>query len=394
MFLESINPLKLGISLAFLKGGVALLTALLATAAALAQTSSARWVWWTSVTRGYFPNKGAAVAAMQQSSPENAKLTIESPLGIVNGELAFKYTAPPVNFSITPWIYHLPYCPRSTEEEARACFLGLHAPVPECPAVELIDKTSAWITRAFIPGLPDIPYVQYKLLQRLIHGYPIIEGVCSIYVADIEMWRDQTVTCPPNYRLNTAARRCDYGPSAFVYGTPLPLPQRCEGNPCDVASGDKYQRETDYQSASLAFARSYHSLMQENASVMGVGWNHSYSDRLFLAGTRVWGVLYGSGYQETLTSRGGDYFTASQQGHIEVRHDPAGGWVLYRSDGGRDLFDGVGLLRRRERPGYLAADIIRDAMYCPKTVFRLLREYSGHLVSQDGGGGAILQAAV
>ena len=35
-----------------------------------------------------------------------------------------------------------------------------------------------------------------------------------------------------------------------------------------------------------------------------------------------------------------------------------------------------------------------DAMYCPKTVFRLLREYSGHLVSQDGGGGAILQAAV
>ena len=33
-------------------------------------------------------------------------------------------------------------------------------------------------------------------------------------------------------------------------------------------------------------------------------------------------------------------------------------------------------------------------VYCPKKVFRLLREYSGHLVSQDGSRGAILQAAV
>ena len=36
----------------------------------------------------------------------------------------------------------------------------------------------------------------------------------------------------------------------------------------------------------------------------------------------------------------------------------------------------------------------RRDLYCPKKVFRLLREYSGHLVSQDGSGGAILQAAV
>lgn len=36
----------------------------------------------------------------------------------------------------------------------------------------------------------------------------------------------------------------------------------------------------------------------------------------------------------------------------------------------------------------------RGQLYCPKKVFRLLREYSGHLVSQDGSGGAILQAAV
>jgi len=34
------------------------------------------------------------------------------------------------------------------------------------------------------------------------------------------------------------------------------------------------------------------------------------------------------------------------------------------------------------------------AMYCPKKDFRRLREYSGALVSQDGGGSAILQTTM
>ena len=39
-------------------------------------------------------------------------------------------------------------------------------------------------------------------------------------------------------------------------------------------------------------------------------------------------------------------------------------------------------------------DYPEEVWYCPKKDFRWLREYSGHLVGQQGSGGAILQTAM
>ena len=53
--------------------------------------------------------------------------------------------------------------------------------------------------------------------------------------------------------------------------------------------------------------------------------------------------------------------------------------------GGANLGDGR-LNRRLVR----VAERLGVYLYCPKKDFRRLREHSGHLVSQDGGGRAIL----
>lgn len=42
----------------------------------------------------------------------------------------------------------------------------------------------------------------------------------------------------------------------------------------------------------------------------------------------------------------------------------------------------------------IAYEIQAGDRYCPKKDFRRLRESSGHLLSQDSGGGTILQATV
>lgn len=55
------------------------------------------------------------------------------------------------------------------------------------------------------------------------------------------------------------------------------------GNPVEVVSGNKYQREIDYQSfnTGLAFVRHYNSSLTEHDLGLGPGWRHSFHVALY-----------------------------------------------------------------------------------------------------------------
>ncbi|MBQ0758888.1 MAG: RHS repeat-associated protein [Zhongshania sp.] len=57
------------------------------------------------------------------------------------------------------------------------------------------------------------------------------------------------------------------------------------GNPIDIGTGNKFQREFDYRHAGvtpLVFERYYNSLQSPTRSALGYGWRHSYSRQLLL----------------------------------------------------------------------------------------------------------------
>ena len=62
------------------------------------------------------------------------------------------------------------------------------------------------------------------------------------------------------------------------------------GNPIEVASGNKYQREIDYLGfgTGLAFTRHYNSLLADEDESLGPGWRHTY--QVSLAGIREGGL--------------------------------------------------------------------------------------------------------
>jgi len=55
------------------------------------------------------------------------------------------------------------------------------------------------------------------------------------------------------------------------------------GNPCNVATGNKFQVETDFSNAALSFRRSYNSLNLVNLG-LGAGWRHNFQRKLSVDG--------------------------------------------------------------------------------------------------------------
>ncbi|MEI2780610.1 MAG: DUF6531 domain-containing protein [Candidatus Competibacter sp.] len=153
---------------------------------------------------------------------------------------------------------------------------------------------------------------------------------------------------------------CYYKIKGQVVGNPL-LTGCTEGNPCNVRNGDKSETETDYRGPALSFVRYYHSLAQGASGELGIGWSHSYSDRLSLNGAGLSGVIFGSGYQVPLLAKQGGttHYQSSEPPAVEVHKIPEG-WALYRENGGRDTFDLQGRLLRREEPNGHSVSIVRD----------------------------------
>lgn len=120
-------------------------------------------------------------------------------------------------------------------------------------------------------------------------------------------------SCPPNMRYNATTGACakdeEKGP---------PPPGGCAGNPINIAVGNKFQAETDYQSTSapaLRFSRAYNSLD-------GL-WRHNFSTRLRISNTNISLVM----------SNGQEYFFI-RNGLLQVTAEPTIPGVLISADKG------------------------------------------------------------
>lgn len=142
---------------------------------------------------------------------------------------------------------------------------------------------------------------------------------------------------------------CPPDPSApaFVQIT-CPLPDdkgppkenSCVGNPIDIASGNKFQLETDYISTStpaLAFQRSYN-------STDGL-WRHNFSSSLRLTSDSVVTVALHHGRELVFTLSGSNFVPRNpDQGLLERKGN---GWEYLSADNERLVFDNDGRLLRQ-----------------------------------------------
>lgn len=113
------------------------------------------------------------------------------------------------------------------------------------------------------------------------------------------------------------------------------------GNPCDPATGNKLQVETDYVSNSgLSIIRTYNSQGKVNRSI-GRGWTHRFEKKLFIGSDTI-GVQNSSGKSEAWTKVGGAWVGPNDTEISLV--ETANEFILERSDGRVENYNHDGAL--------------------------------------------------
>jgi YD repeat-containing protein len=158
-----------------------------------------------------------------------------------------------------------------------------------------------------------------------------------------------------------------------------PPPESCQFNPINIAVGNKYQNETDFQSATsphLGFTRSYNSF--------DGFWRHNFSTRLVIAGSSM-RLIHADGRELSFTVSGStatptvdEFGTMTQAGGVwtytapsqEVyRFDGQGRLTSYRSDDARLLtLTYAGATTTVTSDSGEALSFTQDAKYQPLTL--------------------------
>ncbi|MCS0096600.1 RHS repeat-associated core domain-containing protein [Vibrio cholerae] len=135
-----------------------------------------------------------------------------------------------------------------------------------------------------------------------------------------------------------------------------PETELCVGNPINLATGNKYQQETDYVSAGmepLVFTRHYNSqlALSGKQSDVGIGWSHNYSNKVIFdkeSHGENMVVLHRPDGKELAFYRTNAVWMPTWKSDDRLYKDS--GWRYQRADGVVELYDSNGQLIRTVHP--------------------------------------------
>jgi RHS repeat-associated protein len=118
----------------------------------------------------------------------------------------------------------------------------------------------------------------------------------------------------------------------------LGQPEVCTGNPCDPATGNKYQQETDFSSTKtgLSFIRHYNSGSSDSDNDLGHGWTHQWAAKLVIETGKI-KVQQADGRGETFTDNNG-LWQGDSDTHLALTQD-ATGFTLVTDRGVTERYD-------------------------------------------------------
>jgi len=128
-------------------------------------------------------------------------------------------------------------------------------------------------------------------------------------------------------------------------------PDQCIGNPCNPATGNKYQSEIDYRSpdGTISFTRSYNSGANKDLG-LGYGWSANATPYLEINST-ILTVWRGDGRGEHFTKNASGAWQGEADSEL-ILAQGATGYTLTHQDGATERYDSMGkLLSSTNRAG-------------------------------------------
>lgn len=121
------------------------------------------------------------------------------------------------------------------------------------------------------------------------------------------------------------------------------------GNPCDAATGNKYQRETDYAASNIGLSVVRHYSSQSNFDLgFGKGWSMPFYKRLVI-GTKKVRIYKGNGSSEGFVKRNGSWI-GSDEGILNFS-EGSSSYTVTLPNGNTQLYSDTGLLISKTNKG-------------------------------------------
>ena len=258
-----------------------------------------------------------------------------------NGRIEYVWVAPHVEINLGPWKnYTLGFsCPAfATEAEALNCYQAfVRAQSQECANATIPPPASYTLN-------PVVNTREYASGATQVVGAPD----CGLS-GDVYVTRERDISCPAGYDLRSNSQGYCLNPyAASVSVGPMECPSAnspspIRGNPCNAATGDKSQSETDYEAPGIVFSRHYHSAISSSDASFGFGWSHSYSSKILFSGGDPFVLIRPDGYQEELYV--GTVIRSRSGSGIRVSHVGTE-WQARLSNGDTEVYSATGALQR------------------------------------------------
>ncbi len=283
-----------------------------------------------------FATKDEALSALQnQSTTTQVLKSFTGARRSKTGGIDYYYSAPRADLIFGGWRYNLAGnlpCPQvESEAEILECVANYYE-TQSCPngVTISIPPVSSWTPSPSFPQEREGGNTSFNAPECGLSNWPV----------GIERRRD--LSCPAGYIVWGPGPTCTNSYSVVIRSRPLECPTGSPtgnvGNPCNVATGDKSQSETDYRAPGLIFTRSYHSAALGADASLGVGWTHSYSSRILIDQGIPKILIRPSGYHESLE------FGQSSSGSGTWVIASGNQWLVYLSNGDVETYTSGGEL--------------------------------------------------
>lgn len=285
--------------------------------------------------------QGSTLFPSEQAVQESIRLFFEAKHGVqpagwqvldrtpaVSG-LDIFYGPTPADPTLGKWVYHYGSAQYPKEDVLRAAVAAQHPSDEQCgftvvTAVrwEKIPEEDEWRTGN-----------QSGELDVLRQLWSAQRETCWTSTSQRPVERKRTVKCTWPATLDGQAKQCTARtsvslPRLHYTGNIVQANCNAVGNPCNPATGEKYQSETDLTLPWLQWTRHYHSRQPVIGEAFGAGWSHDHGVRLALDRSGPALIVESDGSQRSLTySR-----THATDGSGDRIRAIDGGWELLRRE--------------------------------------------------------------
>lgn len=257
---------------------------------------------------------------------------------------------------VGPWNYHVMYghgYAKITEADFEAGLLPfLNSRADYCTPIEISDR-GTWVEGNYcgfndaLQSIYGVAYSRHKRPTLVVDSRQVCTGSPTKYEYQPHVCSSRDVTCPDGAEAYgiwpddiCRIRKVEPIPPNKDSGCGKDGGDKLTGNPCNVATGNKFRSETDISTGAMIFTRYYNSEALQDYG-LGKGWRGSHQKLMYIADGKL--VLMSEAGRAEEWSKVGDAWVGDADSDVQIIQD-SNGYQVTNANGSYERYSFSGFI--------------------------------------------------